>query len=46
MKHLFDVDIAIKYGVNVAILLENMNYWIKKNEANATTNKTYTVLLI
>lgn len=34
MKHLFDVDIAIKYGVNVAIILENMNYWIKKNEAN------------
>lgn len=34
MKHLFDVDIAIKYGVNVAVILENMNYWIKKNEAN------------
>jgi hypothetical protein len=36
MKHLFDVEIAMKYGVNAAILLENLGYWIKQNEANET----------
>lgn len=36
MKHLFDVDIAAKYGINAAILLENLGYWIKQNEANET----------
>ncbi len=34
MKHIFDVDIARKYGVNAAVLLENIGYWIKQNEAN------------
>lgn len=34
MKHLFDVEIAKQYGVNPAILLENLGYWIKQNEAN------------
>lgn len=34
MKHLFDVDIAKQYGVNAAVLLENIGYWIKQNEAN------------
>ena len=36
MKHIFDVGVAKKYGVNAAILLENMCYWIKQNEANET----------
>lgn len=36
MKHIFDVDIAKQYGVNAAILLENISYWIKQNEANET----------
>ena len=36
MKHLFDVEIAEKYGVNAAVLLENIGYWIKQNEANET----------
>lgn len=34
MKHVFDIDIARQYGVNAAILLENIGYWIKRNEAN------------
>lgn len=34
MKHIFDVEIAKKYGVNVAVILENMSYWIQKNKAN------------
>ena len=36
MKHLFDVEIAEKYGINAAVLLENIGYWIKQNEANET----------
>ena len=34
MKHIFDVEIAREYGVNAAVLLENIGYWIKQNEAN------------
>ena len=34
--HLFDVDIAVRYGVNAAVLLQNLAYWIKQNEANDT----------
>ena len=36
MKHIFDIEIAKTYGVNAAILLENLGYWIKQNEANET----------
>lgn len=34
MKHMFDVDIAKEYGVNAAILLEHIGFWVAKNEAN------------
>ena len=34
MKHFFDVDIAKKYGVQCAVILENLNFWIEKNRAN------------
>lgn len=34
MYHSFDVDIAVKYGVNEAILLNNIAFWVMKNEAN------------
>lgn len=34
MNHNFDVDIATKYGILEAILLDNINYWLLKNEAN------------
>lgn len=36
MKHIFDVEIARKYGVNCAVIMENMFFWIEKNRANAT----------
>jgi len=36
MKHLFDVSIAMEVGVNSAILLEFIGYWISKNIANET----------
>lgn len=34
MVHTFDSNIAAKYGVNAAILLQNLYYWIEKNRAN------------
>lgn len=34
MNHNFDVDIAVEYGVNCAIILENLRFWIAKNQAN------------
>ena len=51
MKHIFDVNIAKEYGIEIAILLENMNFWLEKNRANNTNffdgrYWTYTVLLI
>ena len=33
-KHIFDVDIAVKYGFACAVILENIRYWIDKNKAN------------
>lgn len=34
MNHSFDVDVAVKYGVNAAVLLNNIYFWVQKNEAN------------
>lgn len=34
MNHSFDVDIARKYGVIEAILINHLEYWIEKNKAN------------
>lgn len=34
MVHTFDTKIASEYSVNAAIILQNIYYWIKKNEAN------------
>lgn len=34
MIHTFDVNIAVEYGINAAVLLQNIGYWIKQNEAN------------
>lgn len=36
MIHVFDTDVAKEYGVNAAIILQNIGYWIKQNEANET----------
>lgn len=36
MNHFFNVDIATEYGVNAAVLLESIGYWVKQNEANDT----------
>ena len=34
MIHSFDTDIATKYGIECAVLLNQINYWCIKNEAN------------
>jgi hypothetical protein len=36
MQHSFDVRIAKEYGINAAVLLNNMYFWIEKNRANNT----------
>lgn len=34
MKHFFDVQIATEIGINPAIVLENIAYWVLENTAN------------
>ena len=34
--HLFNTNVATKYGVFSAILLQNIFYWVEKNKANNT----------
>lgn len=34
--HFFQPQIAAEYGINAAILLEHIGFWIEKNEANGT----------
>ena len=33
MNHSFNVDIAKKYGIESAVLLENIMFWVEKNKA-------------
>lgn len=45
MTHSFNTEIAKKYGIEGAILIENIAFWIKKNIANKKNfhnNKCYT----
>ncbi len=32
--HYFDIGVAKRYGVNCAVLLQNLWHWVRKNEAN------------
>lgn len=34
MQHIFDINIAQKFGVNIAIFLNNLCFWLHKNRAN------------
>lgn len=34
MNHSFNVEIAVKYGMLEAVLLEHLSFWIAKNKAN------------
>ena len=38
MEHRFQIELAIEYGIEEAILIENLVHWIQKNKAN---NKHY-----
>ena len=32
--HVFNVDDAVKYGIEKAVILQNMRFWLDKNKAN------------
>lgn len=32
--YMFDTDVAVEYGVDCAIMIKNLQYWIEKNKAN------------
>lgn len=34
MEHSFDIEIAHEYGIECAIILKHLYFWIKKNESN------------
>lgn len=34
MEHLFNVDIAKEYGVNAAIVIRHLQFWVIKNKSN------------
>ena len=34
MQHLFDIDIATKFGINIAVFLKNIAFWTQNNIAN------------
>lgn len=34
MQYIFDEDVAKEYGVNEAIMIANLQFWIRKNKAN------------
>lgn len=34
VEHSFNIEIATKYGIHIAILLKNIYFWISKNRAN------------
>lgn len=36
IKHIFDIDIAKQYGIEEAILFENIAFWVEKSKANDT----------
>ena len=36
MYHMFDIEVAERYGVNAAIIFNNLGFWIEHNRANGT----------
>lgn len=34
MQHIFDIDIAKEYGLEVAIFIKNIAFWVKHNKCN------------
>lgn len=42
MEHSFSIEDAKKYGVEKAILLKNIRFWLEKDKANNKNKKEYT----
>ena len=40
-SHLFDVEIAIRHGVNAAIVIQYFAFWIQKNKANENKKRHF-----
>ena len=36
MEHSFNINVAKRYGIQAAVLLKNLYFWIEKNRANET----------
>ena len=36
MEHHFDIDVAKEYGIAEAVIVNNLQWWIRKNKANGT----------
>ena len=34
MQHSFDIDVATKYGIEIAVFLKNLSFWTAYNKAN------------
>ena len=34
MTHIFDTNIAVEYGVEIAIVVNHLAFWIRKMKAN------------
>jgi hypothetical protein len=34
MLHMFDPELAVQYGVEEAVFIQNLRFWIQRNEAN------------
>lgn len=39
MKHLFNVELAVKYGLQAAVLLEDLRRWTQFYKANNTNSR-------
>ena len=35
----FDTEVAGKIGLNAAVLLSNLSYWVKRNAANEVVHR-------
>lgn len=41
MEHHFNINVAEKYGINCAVLLQNIYFWVEKNKANQDNNNYF-----
>ncbi|MBR2970030.1 MAG: hypothetical protein IKC49_03145 [Clostridia bacterium] len=41
MEHHFNINVAERYGINCAVLLQNIYFWVEKNKANQDNNNYF-----